>query len=106
MSIHDKIKKLKKTKKCDIFKIAGNERTGVVNSLVMLGSVAAFISAIEHEVNAITCNAVGEIEDTDLSAIGPQIDDSQWKNHCWNWSWCWCWTWSWSWSWSHDAAAI
>lgn len=92
MSIRDKIKKIRK---CDLFKVKNCDKTGVVNSLVMLGSVATFITAIEHEVNAINlhCDDNGEITETDLSAIGPQIDDSQWKNHCWNWSWCWCWGW-------------
>lgn len=94
MSIHDKIKKLKKIKKSEIFKVAGTEKTGVVNSLVLLGSIASFFAVVEHEVNAITCECntdTGEIEDTDLVTA---LDTSNnWRNHCWGWGWGWCWSW-------------
>ncbi|MFH1432629.1 MAG: hypothetical protein ABIG84_05415 [archaeon] len=92
MGIRDKIKKIRK---CEIFKIAGNEKTGVVNSLVLLGSIGALLAVVEHEVEAVTCDANSEISDTDLEPVGPVIDASRWKNHCWNWSWCWSWGWGW-----------
>ena len=93
MSICDKIRKIRK---CDIFKI-NSEKTGVVNSLVMLGSIGSVLAAVEHEVHAdVSCNSDGEITDTNV-ASDIIIDKSQWRNHCWNWSWCWCWSWGWGW---------
>ena len=100
MGISDKLRKIKDKSRESIFNIGnlrGGEKTGVVNSLLLLGSVGAFIAAIEHEVQAVTCDSKGEITDTDLSPNGPVIDNSAWKNHCWNWSWCWCWGWGWGW---------
>ncbi|RLG13844.1 MAG: hypothetical protein DRN71_04075 [Candidatus Nanohalarchaeota archaeon] len=102
MNIQDKIKKLKKTKKSDIFKIAGTEKTGVVNSLVLLGSIASFFAAVEHEVHAqlsLSCDSKGEI--TDTHEFGVLDSSSNWRNHCWSWGWGWCW--SWHWSWGHSA---
>ena len=98
MSISDKLRKIKDKGRESIFKIGDfqkTEKTGVVNSLLLLGSVGAFIVAIEHEVQAVTCDSKGEITDTNLNPVGPVIDDSAWKNHCWNWSWCWCWSHTW-----------
>ena len=94
VSIHEKIKKLKKIKKSEIFKAAGNEKTGVVNSLVLLGSIASFFAVVEHEVNAIDCKCdseTGEIEDTGLDAV--LKESNNWRNHCWSWGWGWCWGW-------------
>jgi len=99
MGIRDKIKKIRK---CSIFKINGHEKTGVVNSLVLLGSVASFFAAVEHDVNAIagiSCDAnTGEITDTNLEPVKNLTPP--WTNHCWSWGWGWCW--SWGWSWGHD----
>lgn len=88
MPLKDKIKKLRE-RNAD-----SNEKTGILNGLVVLGALAgALIAAGDKAEAAPKCDSpTHEVTDTQTTSSDGGIDTSSWDNHCW---------WDHSW-WDHD----
>ncbi len=80
MNIHDK---LKKRRKDGFWKLSEEEKTGVINGLVLLGAVAGTLSAMHHEAHAQPTCDDGVITNTNIISQDFGIDDIEWGNHCW-----------------------
>ncbi len=86
MGLQDKFRKIKHEK---FWSLPAVEKTGVVNGLVFIGTIAGAFLSIQKEASAevpseSTCES-GESSSGSIPTTG--WEDHCWWNHCWsNWS--------------------
>lgn len=85
VSVKDKLKKIKNS---SIWKLPDDEKVGVVNGLVLLGTISGALfslhAAKEVHASAQECDAnTGELTKSGIDAHNYGFDYSEWGNHCW-----------------------
>jgi len=84
MGLKDRIRKIKRNRN---WSLSEEEKTGVVNGLVLIGAVAAAFFAVQKETEAAPTDSASTCESGESSSNMGIVINS-WQDHCW-WDHCW-----------------
>lgn len=93
MGLKEKLEKLKESRVMKVFEVREDEKTGVLNGLLLLSAAVATLVSLQHTTSGTSTptNCANTIDQkvTETNVLGNDagLDTSQWNNHCWwNWS--------------------
>lgn len=94
MSIEEKLKKIKDRSKA--FELPENEKTGVINGLLILGAAIGTFLSLQKTTSGTdtptqcTDTTNQKVTETDIPTTGREVafDLQSWDDHCW-WDHCW-----------------
>ncbi len=87
MGLKEKLEKIKESRVMKVFEIREDEKTGVLNGLLLLSAAVATLVSLQHTASgsgtACTDTINQKVTDTGNQAKDLTLDTSQWGNHCW-----------------------
>ena len=83
MGLKEKLQKIKREKP---WVLPEEEKTGVVNGLIFLGTISGALMSLQNDTNATSDGSESTCESGESSS--GDIPTTGWKDHCW-WNHCW-----------------